>query len=408
MSPADTPPQSPWGETPKPEKKPTPKPADNNPFGSRHGAGNGGGYRPGGQGNNQVPPDLDELLRRSQERFKSMLPDGRWQTAGLAIGIIAALWLSTGIYRVQEGQIGVVLRFGQVDRTAQPGLRYHLPYPIETALTPNVTFENRIEIGFRSGATGGNGEQDIPEESIMLTADQNIIDLDFAVTWVVKDPSQFLFEIRDPEATVKRAAESAMREVVGQTPIQEALTEARDSIQRDTKTLLQQILDDYKSGVEIVRVELLRVNPPVSVVDAFNDVQRAEADRERLRNEAEAYRNKIIPEARGEAERLRNEAEGYRQQVVNNAKGEASRFGEVLSAYETAPGVTMQRLYLEAMQDVLKNKTKVILDAGRGGAVPYLPLGQYLPPARTPAAPSLPGPRASSLFNDTSSLAGER
>ena len=323
--------------------------------------------------------ELEALLRSGQEKLRTMLPQGGSVASfGLLAGVLVLIWLSSGFYRVQEGEIGVVQRFGEVTRTEQPGLRYHLPFPIETALTPNVTFENRIEVGFRSGMSGGaNGtDRDVAEESSMLTSDQNIIDLDFAVTWVIKNPQEFLFEIRDPQNTVKRAAESAMREVIGQTEIQSALTEARDAIQRDTKKQLQQILDDYKSGVEVVRVELLRVNPPPSVVDAFNDVQRAEADRERLRNEAEGYKNKIIPEARGEGERIKNESEGYKEQVINNAKGEADRFSKVWQAYNGARDVTAQRLYLETMEEILSNTTtKIIMDSNSSnGVVPYMPI----------------------------------
>lgn len=387
--PADTP-QSPWGNTPEkpPEKKPE-NTQHGNPFGHDRPPY---GQRPHGGGHNNGPngPDLEQILRHSQERLRHMMQgdNGNFRLALIVGAFVILFWLASGFYRVQEGQIGVVLRFGEVTRTEQPGLRYHLPSPIETALTPNVTFENRIEIGFRSGGRTYNGnstDRDVPEESTILTSDQNIVDLDFAVTWVVKDPSQFLFEIRDPETTVKRAAESAMREVIGQTEIQSALTDARDRIQQDTKKLLQQILDDYKSGVEIVRVELLRVNPPASVVDAFNDVQRAEADRERLRNEAEGYRNRIIPEARGEAERLRNEAEGYKQQAINAAKGEASRFGQVLSAYSASPSVTAERLYLETMESVLKNSNKVVVD-GNKNLMPFLPLDKLAP--KEPALPS--------------------
>ena len=404
--PPQSPPASPWG-LPESGKAPAtspwgaPKPK---PGGSVPPTGHGAGSNP--FGNRGEPPrptatptnDLGATLQRLLDHIRGLLnggpagsgnrrppprgphqPQAPHPLAGvpphrivsLALAGLVALWLVSGFTRVQEGQLGVVLRFGQVVRTAPPGLRYHIPYPVETMLTPNVTFENRTEIGFRSSHT--EGDRAVPDESVMLTADQNIVDLDFAVTWVVKDAKQYLFEIRDPEATVKRAAESAMREVIGQTAIQAAITDARDQIQADTKTQLQQILDSYDSGVEIVRVELLRVNPPGPVVDAFNDVQRAEADRERARNEAEAYRNKIIPEARGEAERLRNEAQGYRQQVVNEATGEASRFSAVLAAYTDAPAVTAERLYLETMEDLLRGKRTFIGDGVRG-TVPYLPL----------------------------------
>ncbi len=382
-TPPPAPPKNPWG-APTPDRKPQDN-TSGNPFGRRADSPKTDGpaappkrptpNRP--QPNNPPPSDLEALIQKLLGWYhtnKATGPTNSGLPSPKALGMIAlllaAVWLGSGFYRVQEGQLGVVLRFGQVNRTAPPGLRYHLPYPFETALTPNVTFENRIEVGFRSSDAD---DTNVPEESVMLTADQNIIDLNFAVTWIVKDASQFLFEIRDPEITVKRAAESAMREVVGQTDIQAALTDARDQIQQDTKLQLQQILDDYKSGIEIVRVELLRVNPPGPVVDAFNDVQRADSDRARLRNEAEAYRNKIIPEARGEAERLRNEAEGYKQQVINAATGEASRFTEVQAAYSGAKQVTAERLYLETMETVLRGKRKLLLDADKA-ALPYLPL----------------------------------
>lgn len=357
----------------------------------KSGGGNGRGGGFGGGDNNIDPADIERMVRAAEERLKNFMPGGSKGRLGigLLIGAVLLLWLSSGVYRVQENQIGVVLRFGEVSRTEQPGLRYHLPAPIEEALTPNVTFENRIEIGFRSGERSMSGaDRDVPEESSMLTSDQNIVDLDFAVTWIIKDPQKFLFEIRDPENTVKKAAESAMREAIGQTEIQPALTEARDRIQRETKKLLQQILDDYSSGVEIVRVELLRVNPPAPVVDAFNDVQRAEADRERLSNEAEAYRNKIIPEARGESERIKNEALGYREQVVNAAKGDAERFSKVWQAYSASKDVTSQRMYLETMEKIMRGTKKVIIDSEKG-AMPYLPLqGLTTPAPRTSSAPT--------------------
>ena len=396
-TPPPAPPKNPWG-APTPDRKPQDN-TSGNPFGRRADSPKTDGpaappKRPAPnrpqQNGSQPPSDLEALIQKllgwyqnnktssqNNQTAHNGMPTPK--TFGIILALLAAVWLGSGFYRVQEGQLGVVLRFGQVNRTAPPGLRYHLPYPFETALTPNVTFENRIEVGFRSSDAD---DTNVPEESVMLTADQNIIDLNFAVTWIVKDASQFLFEIRDPEITVKRAAESAMREVVGQTDIQAALTDARDQIQQDTKLQLQQILDDYKSGIEIVRVELLRVNPPGPVVDAFNDVQRADSDRARLRNEAEAYRNKIIPEARGEAERLRNEAEGYKQQVINAATGEASRFTEVQAAYSGAKQVTAERLYLETMETVLRGKRKLLLDADKA-ALPYLPLN--FEPAKEPA-----------------------
>lgn len=376
---------NPWGGPPNNNSGNNSGNAGNNPDNVRawRPKSSGGGSGGGGNGGNIDPAEIERMMRAAQARIESMLPGNANGRTGLIalLGLVLIIWLASGIYRVQENQIGVVLRFGEVTRTELPGLRYHLPRPIEEALTPNVTFENRIEIGFRSGERSLTGtDRDVAEESTMLTSDQNIIDLDFAVTWIIKDPQQYLFEIRDPENTVKKAAESAMREVIGQTEIQPALTEARDRIQRETKKLLQSVLDEYKSGVEIVRVELLRVNPPQPVVDAFNDVQRAEADRERLANEAEAYRNKIIPEARGEAERIKNEALGYRDQVVNAAKGDAERFSKVWQAYQSSRDVTAQRMYLETMEQIMRGTKKVIID-GDKGAIPYLPL-----PGLNPAA----------------------
>jgi len=331
-------------------------------------------------------PDLEDLLRKGQDRFKRMFPGGfgGGKGIGIALGVVAVLWLASGFYRVQPDEQGVVLRFGEYVKTTEPGLRWHLPSPIESAMTPKVTRENRIDIGYRSA--GGDGRrtatQDIEDESLMLTGDENIIDIDFAVFWVIKDAGAYLFNIRDPEATVKKAAESAMREVIGRTDIQPALTEARSDIELSTRRLLQAMLDEYQSGIEIRRIQLQKVDPPAPVVDAFNDVQRARQDRERLRNEAEAYRNDILPRARGEAEKLIQEASAYREQVVSLAQGDAQRFRQVLAAYQVAPEVTAKRLYLETMQEVLGNANKIIIDeprnGGAGNVLPYLPLNELL------------------------------
>jgi membrane protease subunit HflK len=310
------------------------------------------------------------------------MPGGFGSGRGLLVvaGLLLLVWLASGIYRVQADEKGVVLRFGDWVRTEEPGLRYHMPYPLETVLLPKVTRVNRIEVGFRSGGAEprrGVGERDVPDESLMLTGDENIIDIDFTVLWLVKDPGEYLFKIRDPEQTVKKAAESAMREVIGRTDIQPALTEARQQIENQTRETLQGMLDDYEAGIEVTQVQLQKVDPPQPVVDAFNDVQRARADRERLRNEAEAYRNDVIPRARGEAERLVQEASAYREQVVSLAQGDAQRFVSVYEAYRTAPDVTSRRMYLETMEEILRGTNKVIIDAQAGdgqGVVPYLPL----------------------------------
>ncbi len=354
------------------------------------GGGNPWGRPPGGGGGQPPGPDLEELLRKGQERFKRFAPGGFGSGKGIALvlAILAGLWLLSGFYRVQPDEQGVVLRFGQYVRTEEPGLRYHIPSPIETVQLPKVTRVNRIEVGYRSG--GALRPQEDSQESLMLTGDENIIDIDFTVFWRIKDAGNYLFEIRDPDSTVKMAAESAMREVIGRTDIQPALTEAREEIEQATRTLLQQMLDDYRSGIEVQQVQLLKVDPPAQVVDAFNDVQRARQDRERLRNEAESYRNGIIPAARGEAERLIQEASAYREQVVNLAQGDAQRFQKVLEAYQLAPEVTARRLYLETMQEVLSGTNKLIIDEKQGGqgTVPYLPLNEMLP--RAPGQPAAP------------------
>jgi membrane protease subunit HflK len=351
---------------------------------------NGGGQGP--RGRNPYPADFEEWLRRGQDRVRRILPGGFGTGAGIAIVVIAILviWLASGFYRVLPDEVGIVLRFGAYNRTTQPGLNYHLPTPIETALTPSVTRVNRTEIGYRT-ADSANGRgvvtSQVPEEALMLTGDENIVDINFTVFWVIKDAKAYLFNIRDPEMTVKSAAESAMREVIGETPIASALAEGRGKIETETQQLLQQLLNDYGAGIELTEVQLQRVDPPDPVIDAFRDVQRALADRARLRNEAESYANDIIPRARGDAVRITQEAAAYRQQVVARANGEAGRFDEVYKAYELAQDVTQKRLYLETMEDILKNTNKVIIDRSAGGGngvLPYLPLPGLTPKGGAP------------------------
>jgi membrane protease subunit HflK len=383
--------------------------------GPRGGGPWGGGPRndgggPGPRRRGPYPPDFEELLRRGQDRVRRILPGGFGTGSGIAVVLIAivVIWLASGFYRVLPDEVGVVLRFGAYNRTTQPGLNYHLPSPIETVLTPSVTRVNRTEIGYRS-ADSGNGRsvalREVPEEALMLTGDENIVDINFAVFWVIKDAQAYLFNIRDPEMTVKSAAESAMREVIGETPIASALAEGRGKIETDTQTLLQQLLNDYGSGIELTEVQLQRVDPPEPVIDAFRDVQRAIADRSRLRNEAESYRNDIIPRARGNAVQITQEAQAYRQQTIARAEGDAARFDEVYQAYKAAQDVTLQRLYLETMEDILKNTNKVIIDKsaeGRSGVLPYLPLpgltpkgGASAPQASAPPAASpVPAPQS--------------
>ncbi len=367
------------------------------PWGSGGGGGNGpwGRGGGGGGGGGPQPPDIEELLKRSQDRFRKAMPGGFGGGKGIALVVLAGLilWGLTGFYRVQADEQAVVLRFGEYVRTAGEGLHYHLPSPIESVLIPKVTPIRTVELGYRSlGEMRGrnvSASRQVPEEALMLTGDENIVDINFTVFWNVKDAQQFLFNLRDPDGTVKVAAESAMRDIIGRTPIQSALTEGRSEVEQNVHELLQSLLDTYKTGIQIVEVQLQKVDPPAQVIDAFNDVQRAKADQERLRNEAEAYRNDIIPRARGEAERLLQEAEAYKEEVVNLAQGDAGRFTSVLNAYSQAKDVTARRLYLETMQHVLKGTNKVIIDPsaqGSQGVVPYLPLPELKGRAPTNAA----------------------
>ena len=271
---------------------------------------------------------------------------------------------------------GVVLRFGKFVSTTQPGLNYHIPYPVETVLTPKVTKVNRIDIGFRSASDSGrtSGIGDVPEESLMLTGDENIVNIDFSVFWVIKDAGQFLFKIQSPVETVKAAAETAMREVIAKSRLQSILTEGRSKIEIETQEIAQSLLDEYESGIQITQVQTQKADPPDQVIDAFRDVQAARADMERSKNEAEAYANDVIPRARGEAAKILQEAEAYKKQVVAAAEGEASRFVAIYNEYAKAKQVTQERMYLETMEKVLADIDKVIIDRKAGGVVPYLPL----------------------------------
>lgn len=346
--------------------------------GGSNGEGGGPWGRGGGGGR---PPDLEDLIRKGQDRFKSLLPGGGLGGGkGLTFILVAAvvIWMLTGLYRVQPDEQGVVLRFGKFTEKTSPGLRWHLPYPIETAETPSVENIRATDIGFRTvgGERGRAQTRNVAEESLMVTGDQNIIDIDFTVQWKIADAADFLFNIRDQQATVKIVAESAMREIIGRTDIQPALTDARQEIELKARSLLQKILDEYGAGVEITQVQLQGVQPPNPVIDAFDDVQRARQDLDRLRNEADAYRNDVLPRSRGEAQRLIQEAEGYRERLENEAAGEAQRFLLVYDAYKENPEVTKRRMYLETMQNLLSGTDKVIMDRGIGGAVPYLPLNE--------------------------------
>ena len=345
------------------------------PWGKPPGGGNGSGKGP-------TPPDIDALIRDIQSKIKRFLPGGSssgGKPIGLILIIIAFVWLASGLYRVGPDEQGVVLRFGKFVKTTQPGLHYHIPIPVETVETPKVTKVNRIDIGFRSerdsGFSQGGGVADVPQESLMLTGDENIVNIDFSVFWVIKDAGKFLFEIQDPEGTVKAAAETAMREVIAKSKIQPVLTEGRAQIEIETQEIIQSILDEYNSGIQITQVQTQKADPPDQVIDAFRDVQAARADMERSKNEAEAYANDVIPRARGEAAKIMQAAEAYKQRVVAASEGEASRFVSIYNEYEKAKQVTKDRMYLETMEKVLADIDKVIIDKNSGsGVVPYLPL----------------------------------
>ncbi|MBI3419627.1 MAG: FtsH protease activity modulator HflK [Proteobacteria bacterium] len=338
--------------------------------------------------------DVEEWLRKGRDQLRRILGDGgpkdpsprRWW--GMAITVFAIFWLASGFFQVSPNQAGVVLRFGRVVRVEQPGLHYHLPAPVEMVLMPDVTTVNQLKIG-DSGHTDSNetDQNSEPSESRMLTGDENIVEMDYSVFWRVKDPVDYLFNIRNPALTVKLVSESAMREVVGKMEIQPILTEKRSQIEVEAAELIQTMLDDYHGGITIMQVQLLNVSPPQPVVDAFNDVQRARADGERLRNEAQAYANDILPRAKGDATKMLQDALGYKEKVVSIAKGEASRFENVQKAYAEARDVTTTRLYFEAMEDVLGGANKIILDPGaaKSGAVPYLSLPEMM---KKPAAPA--------------------
>lgn len=353
-------------------------PGGRGPWGQGPSGGGGGPWGQGG-GPGAQPPDLDELLRKGQDRLKNIFPGGKVGGGGfLLVGlVIFVLWLATGFYRVETDQQGVVLRFGKFSELTQPGLNYHLPYPIESVSTPPVTNVNRVDIGFRTFADVRNPDrvQDIPKESLMLTGDENIVDVDFSVFWRISDAAKYLFNMQNPEVNVKAVAQSVMREVIGRMEITPVLTEARYEIEQEVALLTQNVLDSYAAGVEIRQVQLQKVDPPTAVIDAFRDVQAARADKVRQRNEGEAYANDIIPRARGEAAQIEQAAQAYLQQTVAEAEGDAQRFLQVYEQYAKAKDVTRRRIYLETMEKVFADMNKVIIsDKNGSGVVPYLPL----------------------------------
>jgi membrane protease subunit HflK len=301
----------------------------------------------------------------------------------LLLGVLVlTAWVGSGIYKVQPDEQGVILRFGRWVESTGPGLHYHWPAPIESVLLPKVTQVNQLQLGLVKTASADSGLDS--HEGQMLTGDENIVEAECTVFWRIKDAGEYLFKVQDAPAAVKVSSESALREVIGRTPIQAAMSDKRQQIADQTRDLAQQLLDQSHSGVLIVQVQLQRVDPPAAVIDAFNDVQRARADQERARNDADSYTNDILPRARGEATRITQESEAYKTQVVNLAQGDAKSFLAVYSSYRQAKDVTAWRMYLDSIDEVLRKATKVIVDSsgkGMAGVVPYLPLTDKDKPA---------------------------
>ncbi|HVB88671.1 MAG TPA: FtsH protease activity modulator HflK [Beijerinckiaceae bacterium] len=361
------------------------------PWSNQNGGGGPWGRPPNGPSSRGPgpggPPDLESLMRRGQNGLRRLAPGGLGGRTLWIIGAaLVAIWLASGFYTVGPNQVGLNLVFGRYVAKTAPGLNYNWPYPIGSVDKPTVTDRNAIDIGFaRSGSHRNSGVglvSDVPSESLMLTGDQNIADVKFRVIWQIDPvhPADYVFDVRHPRKTVKAVSESAMSEIVGHTPIQGLLTADRSKIEPAAQTFIQNILDQYKAGVKILQVQLLPVDPPQQVIAAFKDVTVAQQDKDRLQNVAQAYANKVVPEARGNAARIIQDAEAYRSQTVAQARGQASRFDQIYQAYKAAPAVTRERMYLETMQKVLGGANKIILDQKSGhGVLPYLPLAALGP-----------------------------
>lgn len=332
----------------------------------------------GGNGSFKGPNDYDDYIKKMQDKFKSLFPNKSPANFTILFIVVLVIWLISGFYRVGTDEQGVVTRFGEYVRTSEPGLHYHLPSPIENVMKPKVTRVNRIEVGFRTSQSQFSQNtqvRQVPEEALMLTGDENIVDLNFTIFWIINNARDYLFNVRNPETTIKSIGESVMREKIGQTPIDPILSEGKSIVEEEAKIKLQSVLDLYKSGIMVTQVQLQKADPPELVIESYRDVQRAKTDEQRLRNEAEAYRNDIIPRARGEAEMMLQKAEGYKQEVVAKSKGEAERFISVYESYSQSKDVTRERIYLETLEKTLKNIDKIIIDeSATGSVVPYLPL----------------------------------
>ncbi|MFC0219248.1 membrane protease subunit HflK [Pseudochelatococcus lubricantis] len=369
-----------------------------------------GPWGTGPQGGGGQQPDLEDILRRGQDKLKGILPGGGGGARGIAVVALGAvlLWLATGFYTVRPDEVGLNLIFGKFVGKTGEGLRYNFPYPVGSVIKPRVTTVNTIEVGQRTGDTSQRiSQREVPEESLMLTGDENIVDINFTVQWQVSpsSPENYVFNLKNPDASIKAVAESAMREEVGRRNIQAVLTTDRGPIESEVRRLMQAQLDEYGAGVEIRQVQLQKVDPPQQVIDAFRDVQAARQDQDRLRNEAETYASRVVPEARGEAARITQAAEGYRESVVADARGAAGRFTQVYETYKAAPAVTRERMFIETLEKVLGSTDKVILDqSGTQGALPLLPLGALQvpgvlqPQAGAAARPPAQAPQAGTVI----------
>ena len=358
----------------------------------------GGG---GGNKNSGGPPDIDELWKNFNRRLNEVFgkkggdkepqpPGGGGNREfnipggiGLLLALALLVWLASGFYIVDAGERGVVLRFGKYLETTDPGPRWHLPYPFEDVETVNVEQVRTVEVGYQH-----NVKSKLLSESLMLTDDENIIDLQFSVQYLLKNPEDYLFSSRNPDEAVKQAAETAMREIVGKSKMDYVLYEGRANVAIRATQLMQQILDRYKTGITVSKLNMQNAQPPEQVQASFDDAVKAGQDRERLKNEGQAYANDVIPKAGGVAARLAQESQGYKQRVVAQAEGEASRFKQVLAQYAKAPQVTRERLYLDTMQQVLSNTTKVMVDDKQGGNLLYLPLDKLMNMTQQLAAPT--------------------
>jgi len=358
-----------------------------------------------GNRNNEGPPDLDEVLRQFTRKLNALFgksdnnggnqppsQDAKAIPIFPIIGLVLLVWFATGFYIVDQGSRGVVLRFGKYVETTTPGPRWHMPYPIETVTVVNMEQVRTVEVGYRS-AEGGSSRSKLQQESLMLTDDENIIDIQFAVQYNLKNVEDTLFNNRSTEESVRGVAETAIREVVGKSKMDYALSSGREELALNAKTLMQDILDRYKTGISIVSVTMQNAQPPEQVQAAFDDAVKANQDMERQRNEGLAYANDVIPRAKGTASRLLEEAAGYKLRVENEAKGNASRFDQILTQYQRAPEVTRQRLYLDAQEQILSSVSKVVVDQKGGNSLLYLPLDKLL--ANTGALPSGAAPATS-------------